>query len=118
MTAVAIHVEDLTKHYESSCAVDHVSFEVDTGLTGALLGANGAGKTTSLAMLLGLLKPSGGVVRVLGTDMQRSRYGRQDRNLSGAMRSGQPGGSSPGGDSGGYKPGRNAQQWPASHGGR
>jgi len=69
-----IQVEGLTKCYGHLAAVDNVSFAVPAGSTCGLLGGNGAGKTTTLSMLLGLLLPSAGSIRVLGEDMLRHRY--------------------------------------------
>jgi ABC-2 type transport system ATP-binding protein len=69
-----IRVEGLTKRYDRVVAVDAVDFEVTAGTTTALLGANGAGKTTILAMLLGLLVPTAGTISVLGQDMLRHRH--------------------------------------------
>ncbi len=73
MTPV-IQVEGLTKFYGPLAAVDHVSFEVAQGSTCGLLGGNGAGKTTTITMLLGLLLPAAGSIRVLGEDMLRHRH--------------------------------------------
>jgi ABC-2 type transport system ATP-binding protein len=72
--AIAIRVENLTKRYQNVLAVDHISFRVAAGSTCALLGGNGAGKTSTLAMLLGLLLPSEGRIAILGEDMLRHRY--------------------------------------------
>jgi len=55
-------------------AVDSLSFALPRGATWGLLGGNGAGKSTTIAMLLGLLIPSAGRVRVLGHDMARDRF--------------------------------------------
>ena len=74
MTMSVIQVEGLTKCYGHLAAVDNVSFAVAAGSTCGLLGGNGAGKTTTLSMLLGLLLPSTGSIRVLGEDMLRHRY--------------------------------------------
>jgi len=74
MTASVIQAEGLTKCYGTLCAVDNVSFEVPHGSTCGLLGGNGAGKTTTLSMLLGLLLPTAGGIRVLGEDMLKHRY--------------------------------------------
>jgi len=74
MTMSVIQVEGLTKCYGHLAAVDNVSFAVAAGSTCGLLGGNGAGKTTTLSMLLGLLLPSAGSIRVLGEDMLRHRY--------------------------------------------
>ena len=74
MTMSVIQVEGLTKCYGHLAAVDNVSFAVPAGSTCGLLGGNGAGKTTTLSMLLGLLLPSAGSIRVLGEDMLCHRY--------------------------------------------
>ncbi len=70
----AIAVDGLTKRYGETLAVDGISFAVPRGATVGLLGGNGAGKTTTIAMLLGLLIPTGGSIRVLGHDMARDRF--------------------------------------------
>ncbi|WP_043830810.1 ABC transporter ATP-binding protein [Muricoccus aerilatus] len=72
--APAIEVEELTKRYGATVAVDGLSFTLPRGGTMGLLGGNGAGKSTTIAMLLGLLIPSSGRVRLLGHDMARDRF--------------------------------------------
>jgi len=74
MTDSVIQVEGLTKCYGELAAVDNISFAIAAGSTGGLLGGNGAGKTTTLSMLLGLLLPSAGSIRVLGEDMLAHRH--------------------------------------------
>jgi ABC-2 type transport system ATP-binding protein len=74
MNMPVIQVEDLTKRYGELAAVDNVSFDVPQGSTCGLLGGNGAGKTTTISMLLGLLLPTQGSIRVLDEDMLRHRY--------------------------------------------
>ena len=69
-----ITVQSLSKRFGATLAVDAISFAVPAGATFGLLGGNGAGKTTTIAMLLGLLIPSGGSIRVLGHDMARDRF--------------------------------------------
>ncbi len=61
-----IVVQDLTKKFGDFTAVDHVSFNVDTGQIFGWLGPNGAGKTTTIRILLGLMKPTSGDAFVLG----------------------------------------------------
>lgn len=61
-----ISVEKLTKQFGSFTAVDAISFEVAKGEIFGFLGANGAGKTTAMKMLCGLLSPSGGKATVAG----------------------------------------------------
>jgi ABC-2 type transport system ATP-binding protein len=73
MNTPVIQVEGLTKCYGDLAAVDNVSFAVARASTTGLLGGNGAGKTTTLSMLLGLLLPSAGSIRVLGEDMLKHR---------------------------------------------
>jgi ABC-2 type transport system ATP-binding protein len=68
----AVMVENLVKDYRTSRAVNDVSFTVARGATVGLLGGNGAGKSTTIAMIMGLVLPSAGRVVVLGHDMTRS----------------------------------------------
>jgi len=70
---VAIEAHGLTRDFGSFRAVDQVSFQVIQGEIFGLLGANGAGKTTVIKMLTGILPPSGGEGRVAGADMRRAR---------------------------------------------
>ncbi len=72
--SMAIHVEHLTKRFGKVVAVNSINFDVGEGDTCALLGGNGAGKTTIIAMLLGLLTPTSGCVQVMGVDMLTDRH--------------------------------------------
>ena len=72
--ALSIDVGHLRKVYGEIVAVDDLTFTVPKGAVLGLLGGNGAGKTTTIAMLLGLLEPTGGAIFVLGIDMLRRRY--------------------------------------------
>lgn len=56
----------VSKRFGSNTAVDDISFDVRPGKITGLLGRNGAGKTTSLKMLLGLAKPTEGAATVFG----------------------------------------------------
>jgi ABC-2 type transport system ATP-binding protein len=67
-----ILTEGLTKRFGDFTAVDHVSFSVQAGEVVGYLGPNGSGKTTTIRMLLGLLKPSDGKAEVLGFDISRN----------------------------------------------
>ena len=69
MKEVAIAVHDLTRTFGRFTAVDRISFEVRSGEVFGFLGANGAGKTTAIRMLIGVLGPSGGTARVAGYDV-------------------------------------------------
>lgn len=66
---LAIEARDLTRHFGQFTAVDAISFEVRKGEVFGFLGANGAGKTTAIKMLIGLLAPSSGGARVAGFDV-------------------------------------------------
>ena len=63
-----VTVSNLTKHYGDFPAVKSVSFDLKKAEIVGLLGANGAGKTTILHMLLGLLKPTSGSIKIDGQD--------------------------------------------------
>jgi len=67
----AIRVEGLTKTFGSFTAVDDLSFEVGRGEIYGFLGANGAGKSTTIRMLVGLIEPTGGKATVGGYDVMR-----------------------------------------------
>ncbi|WP_222194545.1 ABC transporter ATP-binding protein [Modestobacter italicus] len=71
--APAIEVRDLRRSYGDFEAVRGISFEVQPGEVFALLGVNGAGKTSALEVLEGLAPAGGGSVRVLGADPVRDR---------------------------------------------
>jgi len=64
-----IQVEDLTKKFGDFTAVDSISFKVNQGEIFGFLGANGAGKTTAMKMLIGISKPSSGIANVAGFDV-------------------------------------------------
>jgi len=64
-------IEDLTTDYGPIRAVDHVSLEVPEGSVTAVLGANGAGKTSLLRTICGLVRPTSGHVKVEGEDITR-----------------------------------------------
>src|SRR5215207_7718361 len=63
---VAVAVEHISKSYGSFRAVDDLTFEIYGGEIFALLGPNGSGKTTTIRMILDILKPDTGAIQVLG----------------------------------------------------
>ena len=69
--SVAVELRNLTKRFGAFTAVDGISLSVDAGEIFGFLGANGAGKSTTIRMLCGLLAPSAGTGRVLGIDVGR-----------------------------------------------
>jgi ABC-2 type transport system ATP-binding protein len=68
-----VRVRGLTKVYGARTAVDRIDLEVPAGTVFGLLGQNGAGKTTTIRMLLGLVAPTAGEVRLFGRDMPGER---------------------------------------------
>lgn len=62
--AIAVQLNNVTKSYGKTTAVQNISFTIDKGTTVAILGPNGAGKTTTISMMLGLLEPTSGDVRL------------------------------------------------------
>ena len=67
--SMAIEAHALTRRFGDFTAVDGITFEVGAGEVFGFLGANGAGKTTAIKMLIGLLAPSSGQARVAGFDV-------------------------------------------------
>jgi len=67
----AVRIDRLTRNFGDFTAVDHISLKVDYGEIFGFLGANGAGKTTAIRMLCGLLMPSGGDGQVAGYDIYK-----------------------------------------------
>ena len=68
-----IIVENLSKNYQKKEAVKNISFTINENEILGLLGPNGCGKTTTIAMMLGLLKPSNGNVKIHGQDIEKNR---------------------------------------------
>ena len=79
MNPAAIRVDRLSKHFGTFVAVDGVSFDVPAGTIFGLLGANGAGKSTIIRMLCGLLLPSSGSAIVGGEDVAANPEGVKRR---------------------------------------
>src|ERR1700744_2925115 len=67
-----ITTKNLSKRYGDILAVDDLSFEVSPGEVLGFLGANGAGKSTTMRMIAGFIAPTTGVVTVCGHDIERS----------------------------------------------
>lgn len=73
MTTPVLEVTNLTKHFGEFVAVNDLSFSIKPGEILGLLGPNGAGKTTTMHMLLGLITPTSGSIRILGLDLKTER---------------------------------------------
>jgi ABC-2 type transport system ATP-binding protein len=73
MAAPILEVDRLTKKFGESTAVDGLSFRIDEGEIVGLLGVNGAGKTTAINMILGLVEPTSGEVRIFGEEFKANR---------------------------------------------
>jgi ABC-2 type transport system ATP-binding protein len=69
----AIEALDLTRNFNGLCAVDRISFAVESGEIFGFLGPNGAGKTTTIKMLTGQLRPTSGKAQVMGCDVVEER---------------------------------------------
>lgn len=74
MSEVILQVENLKKHYGTTEALKGVSFELARGQILGLLGPNGAGKTTAIHILLDLLTPTSGQVRLFGHPLSHRRH--------------------------------------------
>jgi len=88
VTGPAIDVENLTRRFGDFTAVDDITFNVAGGEVFGFLGANGAGKTTAIKMLIGLLAPTSGKAHVAGLDVKtqmeqiRTRIGYMSQRFS------------------------------------
>ena len=72
MSAV-IHVSNITKDFKEVKAVDDLSFTVNPGEVYGFLGQNGAGKSTTIRMLLTLIRPDSGTIEIFGMDLHKHR---------------------------------------------
>ena len=68
MTEIVLETKGLTKYYGGTLAVDHMDLEIPRGCICGFVGRNGAGKTTAIKLMLGLLNPTAGSSRLLGCD--------------------------------------------------
>lgn len=73
MSNSVLSVADLRKQYSNTTAVDGVSFAVGRNEIVGLLGPNGAGKTTTINIILGVLEPDSGSIKIEGLDLARER---------------------------------------------
>jgi len=73
MKAATIKISNLTKRYKNALAVKEINFEINKGKIMGLLGPNGCGKSTTIGMMLGLIKPTSGSVTINGLDIENNR---------------------------------------------
>jgi ABC-2 type transport system ATP-binding protein len=71
--SLSINTVKLRKVFDTTVAVDDIDLTVAEGSVSALLGGNGAGKSTTMGMLLGLLQPTSGSIEMLGHELQSER---------------------------------------------
>jgi len=69
----SIEINNLSKRYKNSFAVKNINFKINKGKTIGLLGPNGCGKSTTIGMILGLIKPTSGVVLINGKNVENNR---------------------------------------------
>lgn len=90
----AVEVADVTKTFGPTVAVDALSLNVPTGTVYGFIGPNGSGKTTTLRMIMNILYPDRGAIRVLGSSLSRSMVDRigympEERGIYRRMRVGE-----------------------------
>src|SRR5260221_4254590 len=73
MMNAVIEVKNLSKDFREVKAVDNLSFSVPAGQVYGFLGQNGAGKSTTIRMLLTLIKPASGEIEIFGMNLQKHR---------------------------------------------
>ena len=70
---LAIEINNLSKQYKRASAVKNINFKISKGKTIGLLGPNGCGKSTTIGMMLGLIKPTSGTVLINGENIENNR---------------------------------------------
>ena len=73
MNDVIIEINNLTKQFKNALAVKNISFKINKGKIIGLLGPNGSGKTTTIGMMLGLIKPTSGTVFINHKNIENNR---------------------------------------------
>ena len=73
MNTTIIQVDNLTKQYKNVLAVKNINFKINRGKIIGLLGPNGCGKSTTIGMILGLIKPSNGTVTINHKNIENNR---------------------------------------------
>ena len=73
MNSLAIEINNLSKQYRNTLAVKNINFKINKGTIIGLLGPNGCGKSTTIGMMLGLIKPTSGTVIINGQNIENNR---------------------------------------------
>ena len=73
MSDVVIEINNLTKQFKNTLAVKNISFKINKGKIIGLLGPNGCGKSTTIGMMLGLIKPTSGTVIINHKNIENNR---------------------------------------------
>ena len=73
MNSLAIEITNLNKQYRNTLAVKNINFKINKGSILGLLGPNGCGKSTTIGMMLGLIKPTSGTVIINGQNIENNR---------------------------------------------
>ena len=73
MNKLAIEINNLNKSFGNILAVKNINFKIDKGTIIGLLGPNGCGKSTTIGMMLGLIKPTSGTVVINGQNIENNR---------------------------------------------
>ena len=73
MNEIAIKINNLNKKYKNTLAVKNINFQINKGMIIGLLGPNGCGKSTTIGMMLGLIKPTSGSVFINNKDIETNR---------------------------------------------
>src|SRR5437867_11109713 len=85
LMTLAIQTDQLTRFFDSFCAVDGIDLRVERGTFYGFLGPNGGGKSTTIKMLTGLLAPSQGKMLVLGKDLRDPREALEVKSRVGVV---------------------------------
>jgi ABC-2 type transport system ATP-binding protein len=73
MSEIAININNLSKKYKDTLAVENINFKINKGSVIGLLGPNGCGKSTTIGMLLGLIKPTTGEIIINNQNIENDR---------------------------------------------
>jgi len=73
VNTATIEVNNLAKQFKNALAVNNISFKINKGTIIGLLGPNGCGKSTTIGMMLGLIKPTSGTVVINGQNIENNR---------------------------------------------